>query len=235
MVLTRPAPGKHAARSAISHIQRAFKLKDLDPEMALFRAITAEEEAARAIFDALQRHKYSGADRINWRDHRHKAAVMPFFMAIGRSFSQVGFADARTEIVDVEGKKKLVVHVRFRHSDGRMKSWYPDPPLHISVLVDGKREDYAAELQDIATEGNFATMRKFVENYANERNRLLYASAQGVPRLGEPVDGHLATSRANVFSMIAVYLLVDSHPHQQAFVTHALQAFLQMINRLPAS
>jgi hypothetical protein len=33
---------KHCARSAIRHLECAWVLKDIDPEMAVFRAITAE-------------------------------------------------------------------------------------------------------------------------------------------------------------------------------------------------
>ena len=44
-VFRTDAPGKHAARSAIRHLERAFKLVDEMPEVAVFLAITAEEEA----------------------------------------------------------------------------------------------------------------------------------------------------------------------------------------------
>ena len=51
------APGKHAARNAIRHLEQAFAVKDIDPEGAIFHAITAEEEVATAIFHALVRHE----------------------------------------------------------------------------------------------------------------------------------------------------------------------------------
>src|SRR5437870_10425185 len=47
-----PAPGKHAARNAIRHVEQAFAVKDIDPEGAVFHAMTAEEEVATAIFHA---------------------------------------------------------------------------------------------------------------------------------------------------------------------------------------
>lgn len=49
LILERPALGKHAARHATSHIQKAELIKPVDPEMALLRAITGEEEAARHL------------------------------------------------------------------------------------------------------------------------------------------------------------------------------------------
>ena len=46
---TRP-PAQFAASSAIVHIDKAALLADIDPQMAAFRAITAEEESATALF-----------------------------------------------------------------------------------------------------------------------------------------------------------------------------------------
>lgn len=45
---------KFCIYNAIHHLKMAFKIKNLDPEMALFRAITAEEEVSRAIFIILK-------------------------------------------------------------------------------------------------------------------------------------------------------------------------------------
>ena len=49
-ILQSSAPGKHAARSALRHLERAWKLVDEMPELAMFSAITAEEESAAALF-----------------------------------------------------------------------------------------------------------------------------------------------------------------------------------------
>ena len=40
LILTTHVPGRHAARNAFAHIESAWKLKDIDPTMATFRAIT---------------------------------------------------------------------------------------------------------------------------------------------------------------------------------------------------
>ena len=49
------APGKNCARNAFRHIASAFDLAERAPEMAAFQAITAEEEAATAVFHAIRR------------------------------------------------------------------------------------------------------------------------------------------------------------------------------------
>lgn len=62
LVLTSPARGKHSARSAMRHIQKAWLIRELDREMAVFHSITGEEEAATAIFYSMKRHNYPGAN-----------------------------------------------------------------------------------------------------------------------------------------------------------------------------
>ena len=83
LVLTTPARAKHSARSAIRHIQKAWLIRELDREMAVFHAITGEEEAATAIIYSLKRHNYPGSDQLNPHSHVHKNAVYPFFLAVG--------------------------------------------------------------------------------------------------------------------------------------------------------
>jgi hypothetical protein len=47
--------GGFASKSCVRHLNRAFELKSTMPEVAAFLAITAEEEAATAIFAALRK------------------------------------------------------------------------------------------------------------------------------------------------------------------------------------
>jgi hypothetical protein len=58
MLLTTAAPGQYAARNAVRHLDKAGEIAEIDPMMAAFRAITAEEEAATAVFHALRRQGY---------------------------------------------------------------------------------------------------------------------------------------------------------------------------------
>ena len=41
LILNTPVPGRHAARSAIRHIQKAWRIRGADAEMAVFRAFAA--------------------------------------------------------------------------------------------------------------------------------------------------------------------------------------------------
>ena len=55
---------KHCARSAVRRMIRASNLKGIDPEMAAFRALTAEEEAASALIHSLKWHRYKLSEQL---------------------------------------------------------------------------------------------------------------------------------------------------------------------------
>ena len=87
------------ARSAVRHLSNAWQLRDLDLGMALFRCLTAEEEAATAVFLALKSRQYEGASRLNHRNHRDKTAVIPFFRAVSANFAKVVTAQMDPKVV----------------------------------------------------------------------------------------------------------------------------------------
>jgi hypothetical protein len=75
-------PARAAAAHALRHIRRAWRLRSVDREMAVFRAITAEEEAATALIRSLRRIGYIGAKVLDERNHQIKAGVWPMILAI---------------------------------------------------------------------------------------------------------------------------------------------------------
>lgn len=90
VALLRHEPEDHTRKSfdaAFIHLSLAHRLKDIDPAMALFRAITAEEEAATALLRALQVRRYADAGKLLPRDHLQKAAVYPYLRAITKHAS----------------------------------------------------------------------------------------------------------------------------------------------------
>lgn len=78
---TRPR-GRHSALNATDGLDKAWALRHIDKEMAVFRAITAEEEAASALFHALKRRGYPDSGKLNPRLHEHKAALTPYIIGI---------------------------------------------------------------------------------------------------------------------------------------------------------
>lgn len=65
---------KHCTRNAYVNLRKSWTLHPVDSEMYLFRAITAEEEAATALMLALKKQHYPNAEQLNPRNHTHKAS-----------------------------------------------------------------------------------------------------------------------------------------------------------------
>ncbi|MGA7982133.1 MAG: hypothetical protein WCA32_18180, partial [Chromatiaceae bacterium] len=75
--------GRHSLRCAVNHLKRGWALREIDDEMAVFRTITAEEEAVSGLFHALKFRGYKNANRLNAHDHRYKNAAIPFLQILG--------------------------------------------------------------------------------------------------------------------------------------------------------
>lgn len=226
-----PVPGRHAARSAIRHVEKAWLLRHLDLEMAVFRAITAEEEAARAIIHALQRHRYPGASKLKWRRHDHKAAVAPFFDIVLRFISQIPGLETHLKWNRDDPRSQLELGIRFPFLPER--SWmYPVPPLHFNLQANDKVHDFIPEIQSLASERNVTSIQEYVEQRANQRNQILYASDQGIPRIDRPITDYLLSRRDAIFRMLGVFVLIDPYREQQLFVHQTLDAFLGIVPRL---
>jgi hypothetical protein len=185
LILDTPAPGKHAARNAIRSLERAWTILALDPEMAFFRGITAEEEAATALFHALQRRRYPGSQRIKWQSHDFKAAVIPFFTAVSYIFDNITHFQSGLQIDAEDGPRRVKTWLKLRFPDGRERRLMPIPPLHYEFTADDRRHDFVPEIGRVATDQNVESIRAYVKQRANARNKALYASSQGVPGLSD--------------------------------------------------
>lgn len=229
LVVARPSPGCHAARNAIIHIQKAAVIREIDPAMAFFRVLTAEEEASRAVIHALHRLQYPHASRLKWKWHVHKFALVPFVQAI-QDFAKALPGSAWRVWIDPEQGPQIA----FRAPQLPQGQWVqPDPPLSGRLRVGSGPFDFrpivVRMLSDDGIEGGFLP---FVEERADLRSRLLYARDQGVPGLPELPEERVQQGRDNVFAMLVTYLLVDMHP-VQALVEDALAGFVRLLERMP--
>jgi hypothetical protein len=235
LFLTAPAPGVHCARNAFRSIERAFAIAEVDSEMAAFRAITAEEEAASAVFHAIRRRNYIGSKKLNPRDHLQKNALYPFIEAMRRLFAEL---EAELE-PNLQGFFDLSAKQLYLTFDPR-KSFNPAetvarfvPPLHFSVSVeDGKLYDFSRQIKSLAADKGVDSIQKYLKRRANQRNRLLYASEKGIPGIAD-LERFLVGQRERVNRHLLAFLLIDPHPEKQNFVQQGLFAFLKMLDRLP--
>lgn len=231
LILETPPPGKHCARSAIRHIEKAWDIIEIDREMAGFRAITGEEESVSAIFQSLKRRRYKGSNKLNPRNHVNKAALYPFLIALSQAFEPFkSEMEPRLELHTESNRKRFRVRVTTKGPDGKSLWAYPEPPLNFNVKIDDKLPDFSEELSLLASEKKAKDILSAIKRAANYRNQILYASQDGIPSLVEPIDKYLLKRKDIIFLNLAIFLLIDPYKEVQLFVQQALAAFLKMLN-----
>ena len=226
--------GRNCARNAVSHLEAAWKIKNIDPEMAVFRTITAEEEAATAIFIALKEKGYENAHKIKFKSHPYKQAVSPFVAAISKFIADVAkwqnFPFGKNYRLSVEGEgkdRKLILS--FYLADGLVT---PIPPLGFQIALNEKPYYFEKELLEITSGQSRADIIKHVQNMANLRNSLLYARPEGLPKIRGKIDGHLEKRRRTVMTFLRIFSLIYPYREKALFVEQALKAYLLMMGEI---
>jgi hypothetical protein len=227
---------KHCFRSAIHHLTCAYSLITIDPSMAFFRAITAEEEAASGLMRCLFKLNYPGADELKPKDHFQKHAVTPFLNAVLNHFRGVKFPDGiamRLAILPVDGFERLSTAIRVPLNG--QESWAAiTPPFNFRVTAGIKKDvvGYSDDFQKIAESNEYRNVDKFLLNEANQRNKLLYASPDGYPILENFSENLIIDRQMRVMTILKAALLIGPYETHQPFVVDALGAFLALTKRM---
>lgn len=221
---------RHPARNAIAHLRTAAAIVETDPAMALYRMITAEEEAATAVFSALKHRGYDGADRLLLRDHGFKNALHPFLMAVRRSFPSF----PAKSYVFLPNEIAEPARVQLWLPQAPKNYFEPIPPLHFSLQFEAIQQQFAGELDSVARLNKAETIKAHVNKRANLRNRIIYAAPNGIPSViyDDKFIRSMKNQRAIVFRILTIYLLVEPHAKHQDFVQICLNAFLSMMERV---
>jgi hypothetical protein len=228
---------KHCGRNAFAHLRNAWALRNIDPSMAAFRAITAEEEAASALMFSLQRKQYPNASKLLPRNHNHKASITPFLQSISAKL-----ADANVPAPNVflaEGEEKPRVHIQIDiHALSGMTDLphfaEPDPPLHFSIADQHGVADLAKDFARFAAERDGAAVKKYIDEEANLRNKILYASDTGIPNI-QIKDEFITRRMNNVVTILTIVIMVEQTNLHQDFVCQCLDALLRIHERIERS
>lgn len=233
---------RHCCRSALRHLAAAQKLMDADLEMAVFRVITAEEEAVSAIMYSMKHRQYPHSDLLRPQHHVQKHALVPLLEVIGSIFRDVKLATPQLYINRSGEPPKI--GVRFRLGD--MTSLAPldmqdgfiesVPPLHFR-MKEGSADnemmtfDFAKRLNDWAVGKGHDDVLAAIRESVNFRNQLLYASDSGIPRVN--VGKNFFEVRKNrTILLIFMHLLIDHYSDHQWFVIQGLEAFLGIYKKI---
>jgi hypothetical protein len=202
--------------------------------MAVFRAVTAEEEAATSLIYALHRHKYAGAGRIHGRDHRHKAAILPFLRVIVEWFARMEAPPIQVYVETVGELERLNIQLEITLPDGTKRLARPDQPFNGEIRPAGleQQADLSREIEALANPENLRRLRETIDERANLRNQILFAAVDGLPNVQLDADRFLHNKATDVFTLLTLFLLVDQYREQQMFVTQVLGAFVPLIQQL---
>jgi hypothetical protein len=235
-VLLSECPGKHAVKSAIRALERAWELKDRMPDLAIFLGITSEEESATAVFSALKSRKYPGCERLKPHNHVQKTALHPFLLAVGQVMKELVEYQKPVFLFDsknsLDGREMLRIRVTLTGPSGQELYAMPLPPLNFEISLNGARHDFTAELQAVASGKKARDIKAYVKKLANRRNLTLYASPNGIPH-AMGVKEFLIYRKSVVVSHIMAFLLIDQNEEHQMFVSHAMNIFLSIVEKFP--
>lgn len=225
--------GRHCFRCAINHLKRGWELRGTDPEMAAFRAITAEEEAASGLMYILKERGYKDADLLNPQNHKHKSAIIPFFSVIAMFFHDtISTQEIKPFLHHREAEDGRPQHLAIGLPvtiDGKELHAYPIPPLNFITTVDGLLPSYRYQIDKLVTEKNKKSIEYYIREEANLRNRLLYATPDGYPAVTELPDSFFIEKKRRVFLMMNAFLFIQPYNEIQPFVQNSLSAFLTML------
>lgn len=235
MILALPdsrVPGRYCAMNAALHLNRAWKIKDVDFEMTALRCITAEEESAKAIFHALRASRYEGADRLGLKSHVHKMALITFVRAVKNFLAEML---EKSPVHDIQMSiekpaRRLSISFCLRGIDGYRLT--PEPPLHFSSTVNDENPDFRRQM-DVFVKASAAkageTLEKYLQEQARLREKLLYAPNQGLNHFSGNAEKVFTKSQQKVIRNLILFLLIDQHAEQQGFVQQCLNAFVEMV------
>lgn len=236
-----PKRVRFRAQNALEHTNKALTLFAIDREMASFRAITGEEEAAAALFAALQNQRYPNAELLRLRDHDHKAAVLPFVFAVRNTLG-----NGLNVRVTLDPKKpRLDVHFPLSNFGIEIPeigpvALTPVEPLDLQAMIPGEPgkpdqpNEFARELSSIAKGANFSAIRELVRTTANSRNTLLYASDSGLPA-SKATETDILRRKKHVIMLLLLTVAVLQTPIHQGLAVRGIEVLLQVLKRLPKS
>jgi hypothetical protein len=115
-------------------------LRSLDSEMALFSAMTAEEEAASAVIAALKTKRYNGADVLNPWSHPHKVGVIHMARAVARLLHEFS-PDVKVRIQSEPPRIDVAITNLDKLGGPKDISAVLDKPLNMLIRSMEKKED----------------------------------------------------------------------------------------------
>lgn len=231
MIDKAPKNSRGSVKHAWEQIDKARLLAGVDNEMAAFRAITAEEEAATAIIKEITSIGYNHSKQLRAYNHSHKAGIWHLLTVISKFMHETG-SMRKFAVSEGDGDLKGKLTISFPSPIPADSGWIsPVPPLNVSITSDDKRIGFTNQANKLASEKSSKNLIKFIEREANIRNELIYASPEGIPSVEKPPLEFIAEREKRVMVLTQAYLLISQYREKQLFVQQSLDAYIQMLGK----
>lgn len=223
----------NAGRNAFELLRKAWRLHPVDSNMSLFSAITAEEEAATAVILALQYQKYPRADQLRVSNHVHKAAFWPIIQALQDMAIDKNMAPPNVQL-RIEGAPRVefLTNIGDRGALDEPMWASPDEPFNFVLKTDYNGpfavHDFAREFEAIARAGKKGSIFEHIKAESNLRNRILYASDQGIPGV-EFADEVILARRRRVTALNIIAIAIMQTPQHQHFLVQCLDVLVRIV------
>lgn len=196
------------ANNAIRFLVHAQNTAEVSETVSYFCVTHAVEEAVACFISAAKNYGYSEANRINPKDHGHKATVAQFAQVVaGRSM------DVKLQIAVSEKTPRLLFRATPEGSEDTVQGVLSLATLRFNEDMEDP-DGTAAFTSFTDFFGDEASMIKHIYQRANFRNDALYAQNGGAPKM--EVDSLLVQLKEN--SLLAVGLIwaaIDMSYHEK--------------------
>lgn len=117
---------------------------------------------------------------------------------------------------------------------------FPRPPLHfyVSTCDTGEPHTFKEEFSRAVQGKNFRSALEYINAIAGQRNKILYASAGGIPEVGGNMEGYLLKQKQKVLIILSIVLLSDPWVKEfgkAGFIQQGLNAYLVLLEKIEAA
>jgi hypothetical protein len=205
--------------------------------MSLFRAITAEEEAATSLILALKARQYPNATTLDQHNHVHKSAVTPYLHAVNNLIAATN-CPKTTLIIHTSGEPQIHIKLEVTNllSANEPIFAHPDQPLNFSMTEQEQGEipttaSVTTQLGEIAKGAKMHSIRHFVKHAANIRNQIIYSSDEGIPSV-KIEDEAILTRLSRVTTIHVLTIMIMQTTDHQLFAQQCLDGFIKMLSSI---
>jgi len=206
----------------------------MDREIASFRAINAQEEAACAVFNSLKIKKYPKAEELNLYSHPHKAAFWFIVDALHHSLGQ-GMKDLNFNFAVDATKPEVEISIPAKQfgvelSDAPNLAIQLVDPFHFLQSKGGLPDAFEAEINELLSARGAKKVDRYVKTLANDRNKILYATDQGLP-VSQATLAAIHIRRDRIYLAVALCIGILQTDTIQHFVEQGLEALLKAVGK----